>query len=274
MKKAIGFNLGQRGDLCMNSVVARQLKEQLQDVHLILGIEKKYADTAPLFFNHPHIDSIHIYEGYDDWPTQEDKKYLINQKFDLIFHGLPNHTRDDWWKFFHQTEEVCLMNGLNKPKSTKCFLTKWFDTEKGFKNFIAFAPFAGFYNKKNNEKTLSFEKAQTIVNDIISLGYNVLQLGGPDEPQLKGAVKINVDYFSNIKNMLSCKALIHTDTGCGWIASAYGFPCVGLYSNQYYGKEFVKNIQPTNENSIYLDDICCNSIDNIKVIQALKNIFL
>jgi len=74
--------------------------------------------------------------------------------------------------------------------------------------------------------------------------------------------------------MLSCKALIHTDTGCGWIASAYGFPCVGLYSNQYYGKEFVKNIQPTNENSIYLDDICCNSIDNIKVIQALKNIFL
>jgi len=274
MKKVIGFNLGQRGDLCMNTVAVNQLKEQIQDIHFTLGIAKKYADTAPLFFNHPLIDSIHIYEGYDDWPTQTDKKFLINQKFNFIFNGLPKHTSDDWWKYFHQAEEVCLMNGLNRPTSTKCSLIKWFDENKKLKNCIAFAPFAGFYNKNNNKKTLSFNKAQSIIDQITALGYKVLQLGGDDEPKLENSIKIETDYFSSIKNMLSCKCLIHTDTGCGWFASAYEFPSIGLYSNEYYSKEFVKNIQPTNKNAVYLDDIYCNNIDNEKIIQILKDNFL
>jgi hypothetical protein len=271
MKKFIGFNLGQRGDLCMNTVAIRQLKEQVENVHFTLGVSKKYADMMPLFFNHPCIDSLYIYEGYDEWPTQKDKKFLIEKKFDLVFHGLPKHTSDDWWKYFHQTEEVCLMNGLKKPKKLNCFLNQWFDLNKKFENYIAFAPFAGFYNK-NNKKKLSIEKAEAIVSDINSLGYKVLHIGGDDEPEINNTVKLNTDYFSSIKNMISCKALIHTDTGCGWIASAYEFPCIGLYSNEYYSKEFIKNIQPINKNALYLDDIECNYIDNELIINKLKEI--
>jgi len=268
--KAIGFNIGQRGDICMNTVVARQFKIQFPNSHLTLGIGPQYADMIQLFNQHQSIDDTHVYKSYDRWPSQEDIFYLKNKKFDIVFPGLPQHTSDRWWQQYHQTEEACLMNGLEKPINKECNLNKYFET--GYiKKYIAFAPFAGFYNK-NNTKTLTLENAQRIVDLVLKLGYAVIQLGGIDEPKLQNTVFLNSDYFNSVRLMLSCEFLIHTDTGIGWIASAYKFPCIGLYSNYYYSKSYVKNIQPINNNAIYIDNFNVNDIDLEEIRIAIKNL--
>ena len=268
--KAIGFNLGQRGDICMNTVVARQFKIQFPNYHLTLGIGHQYDDMAQLFNYHHSIDSVHIYETYDEWPSQKDLSYLNGEEFDIVFHGLPKHTSEKWWQQYHQTEEACLMNGLKKPINKKCNLNKYFETGN-LKKYIAFAPFAGFYNK-NNTKTLTLENAEKIVDLASKLGYTVIQLGGNDEPKLKNSIFLNSDYFNSVKLMLSCEFLIHTDTGIGWIASSYNFPCIGLYSNCYYSGLYVKNIQPINDNAIYIDNYNVNDINLEEIEIAIRNL--
>ena len=76
MIKAIGWNLGQIGDIIMNTVVSRGFKEQYPDSHLTLGIYKEYSDMKDLFINHPFIDDVHIYDSYNNWPNDNDKKFL------------------------------------------------------------------------------------------------------------------------------------------------------------------------------------------------------
>jgi ADP-heptose:LPS heptosyltransferase len=272
MKTAIGFNLGMRGDVVMNTVAARSFKTFYYGSVLVLGIGPQYADMIPLFKNHPYFDAVHVYDSYDGWPNPTDKEYLVRTRYDHVFNGMPQHTSDKWFQIYHQCEEVCAMHGLNVIPDYSCELTKWFDDNTLIKDkkFIAFAPFAGYYNK-GNDKKLSIEKAQQIANVIIDRGYDVLQLGGPDEPRLNKVHFMYSDYFNSVRNMISCKALVHTDTGLGWVASAYKFPCLGLYSNAYYGEK-IKNIQPINPNAIYLDSENVNNIDIELIRENLKTL--
>jgi ADP-heptose:LPS heptosyltransferase len=260
MKAAIGFNLGQRGDLVINTVASRSFKQMFPKTLLVLGIGPQYADMIPLFKNHPYFDAIHVYNSYDNWCDLTDQQYLSRTHYDLVFNGMPRHTSDKWFEQYHQCEEVCAMHNLEIPEDYSCELVKWFDNDDRIdtKKTIAFAPFAGFYNK-GNDKKLSIEKAQQIVDICCDLDYDVLQLGGSDEPRLNHVLTIYSDYFGSVKSMLSCKSLIHTDTGLGWVASAYKFPCLGLYSNAYYGDK-IKNIQPINPNAVYLDSDNVNNI--------------
>ncbi len=273
VKTAIGFNLGMRGDIIMNTVAARAFKLEYPNSKLTLGVGPQYADMANLFLNHKEIDSFHVYSSYDNWPIEEDTKYLEEKKYDITFDGMPQHSCHDWHTKYHQCLEVCNMHKLPDPKDYSCNLTKWFpDNNLLDKDFIAFAPFAGYYNK-NSKKKLSLEKAQEIVNLCRSLGFNVLQVGGPDEPRLNKTHTMHVSYFESVRNVLSCQMLIHTDTGMGWAASAYKHPCIGLYMQDYYDGADVKNIQPINPNGIYLTEKNVNdiSLDTLKEkIQLLE----
>lgn len=270
MKTAIGFNLGQRGDIIMNTVAARAFKQMFPNTLLVLGVGPQYADMLPLFKNHPYFDAVHVYNSYDGWPDNVDTEYIKRVKYDQVFNGMPMHTSDKWFDKYHQCQEVCAMHGLTIPQDYSCELIKWFDDNSLIKDkkFIAFCPFAGYYNK-GNDKKLSIEKAQSIVDIVRSFDYEVVQLGGPDEPRLNKVHFLYSDYFNSVRNMLSCKAVIHTDTGLGWAASAYKFPALGLYSNAYYGHK-IKNIQPINPNAIYIDEINVNSIPQEELQQKIK----
>lgn len=263
-KKAIGFNLGQRGDLIMNTVALKAYKAVCPDSHFTFAIGPQYADMIPLFQGQPDIDEIHVFSSYDGWPNTIDTEYLQKNKFNHIFNGMPNHTSFDWWRKYHQCQELLLMHGLPDIKDYKCSLIKWFSTPRYTKT-VAFAPFAGYYNKDNNKK-LSVKKAQEIVFFLISLGYDVLQLGGKDEPALEQAIKHDVNYFESVKNMLGCDFLLATDTGLRWVASAYDFPTIGLDSDEIYNDK-ISSIQPINKNSIYISSKNCNDI----TIDSLKN---
>ena len=265
-----GFNGGQYGDLVMNTVAAKRLKQIAPGTTISLGISKKYSAVAPLFFNHPHIDAIHIWQGYDDFPTKED--ISLSKRFRTVLDPMPKHPDgQEWFTKRHQTSEVCYMNQLGEWPADKCYLEKWFDIPAGYDNAIAFAPFAGWYNP-NNDKKLSQSRAEEICNLIRSLGFRVIQIGGVDEPRIKNAEFLNLQIVDSVRYVLACKCLVHTDTFIGWAASAYSHRQLGLYSNKTYfinGKNYISNIQPIGDNIICLDDINVNQIPDELIKTAL-----
>jgi len=263
--RAIGWNLGQRGDIIMNTVVARGFKEQYPKSHLTLGIYKAFADMKDLFKNHPYIDDVHIYDSYENWPNDKDLEFLQSSKFDKVFHGMPNHSRSDWYNHCSsQTEEACLMNGVKPPKDLQCILNKWFSVNKEYSNFICIAPFTS-----SEKKDLTIDKANKIVDILKKIGYNVLQLSSNQQPKLEGATFVNTDYMNSVINMLSCKMLITVNTGMSWTASAYGHKTLGLYGIDKWGYPGLKSskiYEPINPNAIYLSSEYSNDI-NISLIE-------
>lgn len=272
-KRAIGMNCGQRGDLVLSSVTARAFKAQYPDYHLTLGVGPQYADMLPLFYQHPYFDSFHVYTTYEGWPGKADVAYLSRTKYDLVFNAMPK-VPHDWFTRWHQTEAMAHAHGLAPSQDKACVLTKWFEPLVQLPNTIAFAPFGGFHpSRPVNDKMLSIAQAQLIVDRMKSeLGYSVVCIGAPEEPHLEGTNQFKGCYFDSVRMMLGCKALIHTDTGMGWVASAYQFPCLGLYANSYYGAQHVKSIQPVNPNSIYLDAPTIGELSLNRVTEAIKTL--
>lgn len=143
-------------------------------------------------------------------------------------------------------------------------------------NAIAFAPFAGWYNKTNDKK-LSEERANQICKMISSMGYEVYQIGGPDEPRLGCATFLEFSIFDSVRHILGCKMLLHTDTFAGWAASAYGHRQVGLYSDRYYmvnGENFVKNIIPVNPKMTPIIATNVNDIKDEQIESAIEHCLL
>lgn len=272
MKIFIG-NQGQFGDIVINTVLFRMIKILYPDSEVIANINKKYAEIVPILLNNKYIDAFRIWNGYDNWPNARDQNFISSLEDGYrIFHPMPRHSSNNWFIKYHQCQEVCVMNGFSDMSyltgDYSCYLNKWFDIDSS-PQFIAFAPFGGWYNQ-NNDKKLSVSKAQKIVDNIVKCGYSVLQLGGQDEPKLNNVDKHDYSILDSVKAMLGCKLLLHTDTFLGWVASAYSHPQIGLYSNRYYTQKYIKNIQPINNNAIYLDEENVNKIEEEKIIESLK----
>jgi ADP-heptose:LPS heptosyltransferase len=242
MIRAAGFMQGLRGDLVFSTVAARSFKEQYPDSHLTLTVGPQFKDLLPLFHNHPYYDATHVYSTYDNWPGEKDIKYLQSAKYDIVFHPMPQH-RDQWFLHRHQYAEAANMVGLPIPADINPVLTRWFGDQPNFPSkVIAFAPFGG--NGGVNDKMFSVKQAQFIVDFLRVNGWQVLHLGSKDEPRLDGALFFNTCYFDSVRNMLSCRALIHCDTGLGHVAGAYNHPSLGFYGYKYFGKDFIHRIQP------------------------------
>lgn len=275
INKFLGFFPALYGDIAMSTVCARVLKTKIPDCHLTFIIGNDFKEIAPVFKNQLYIDEIYITHKNKDGFDEEDVKWIVEQKFDGIFNPMADHNHfssSPWWTKRIQTLEACHMHGLipDDPNEIgKIQLIKWFDTNNDLKDFVAIAPFPAWYAGLNNDKALNIERAQEIVNFVLSLGYKVLQVGHPDEPNLEGAIKLKTDYFTSLKNVLSCKMMIMGDSGLNWVLSGYDFPVLGLYSNKYYTPQFVKNIQPINPNGVYLS---APNVNNIPMESIKENI--
>lgn len=259
--RAIGFNQGQFGDLCMNLVACRAFKETHNNSHLTFSINKKYSAIEPIFLKNELIDEIHIWDGYDNWPSNIDKEYIDSSRFDIIFHPMAC-LRPNWQPFRHQTEEICLVHQLNPPKDLKINLNKYFETDDSFKNYISIC-----YKGSTDpyKKNLKEEYVNKLCKMITSLGYKPLFF----QDQFENYDYFKGDFFDSIKVMLGTKLLVTIDSALSWIASGYNFPTIGLYNQNYYaqyGAITSKNWQPINPNGIYLESADVNNIniDNIK----------
>lgn len=263
--KAIGFNQGQYGDLCMNLVAAKSFKTYFPDSELYFGINKKYESIKEIFYENPLIQKIHIWDKYDGWPSETDLQFIESERFDYVFHPMAYHPEEDWYLKRHQTEELCYMHGLKAPENLQISLNKYFKTDEN-KKFIAVNLFA---ETRGSDKIPSIEKSKQICKLINKLGYTPIQIGLPDQPQICEERFIGT-FFDTIKFVLSCKMLLTVDSAIAWIASGYNFPVLGIYAYTYYPKaKTSKNWQPINPNAIYLEEAY---IDNINIDQIEKSI--
>lgn len=261
---------GLRGDLAINLPAIEHLRRIYESKLLIdMPIHRQFADMLPLFANHPALNACVVTDDYEHFPSDKDRAMLAARGYEQVFNPMQPHREDDFWRRRHQTSAVLHdYFGVELPESEQQInLVKWFDVEPQ-PNCIAFAPFAGNYNP-DNTKALSFGRAQEIVDLLYSMGYTIIQLGGPNEPSLERTWNAKVGYFEAVRLMLGCRALIHADTGLGWVCSGYKHPQLGLYSHAYYGKEHVKNIQPRNSNALYLAEENVNEITLDEVTKSL-----
>lgn len=269
---------GLRGDLAINIPAIEYLKRTYPDAQIDMPIHKRFADMLPLFVNQPSFNPV-ILDGYDDFPTAKDKELIESRGYTQICHPMQPHREDRWHDRMHQTAAVSFdyFGVVLEPEDQQINLHRWFDIDVPSLEFpkVAFAPFAGYETSPTNDKMLTVERAQAIVDYIMSLGYDVLHLAGPGEPCLKEFAGRMIQrtmstYFNSVKSMLGTKLLLHTDTGMGWIASGYQHPSLGLYSNAYYGADKVNNIQPRNPNATYFDAPNVNDIPLETIFAALR----
>jgi ADP-heptose:LPS heptosyltransferase len=277
-KKAIGFCMGQIGDFAISTVAARMFKNFHPDWKLVLGVHKKYQQLIPLFYQHPFFDSFHVYDSYDEWPNEKDLIYIGGSKYDILYNPMTAHTNDDWYKRYHQTQEMCAMYGLPIPKNKddcKVIMSNWYAPYVEYlPNYVCLAPIGGAYNYPN-DKSYSKEQVAIIVNYLKSkYNYDVIQLGGPGEPVFDGCLckSGQISYLESMKLVYGSRGLITVDTGINWHSSAFGKNTLACYSNEYYKKEFIQSIQPVNRNAIYLDEGSIGKITEEQLVNGIDNL--
>lgn len=258
MKKIIGFNQGQLGDLVINIPACRSIKNQYPDCELIFSINQRYKNAAPLFLNNPLIDEFVFWEGYDNWPTEQDKLILDKISPDIIFHPTPPLIDNNWASKMHYTEIVCRNYGIDPPEDLHTTLVRYFDLLPEYSDCIAINPFcAGLVCDRN----IPIDLGLRIIEYVHSLGYKTIQLGFSDRYQFPTTYKTpNLSILDDTKIALSCKLFITIDSGLNYVISGYNHKVLGLYSrgltSNVYGRNAGKlsNRAPINSNAIYLQE--------------------
>ena len=267
MKKVyFGIN-GQFGDIVMQEPALRKFINDNPETKIVLGCHNKYFPALQLFNNyHDNIIELKSWEGYNDWPTKSDQQYIDEQGFDHMFKTMPKHTTSDWAKEIHQTREAALMQGID-ISDIQINLPKPEGTVE-HNNTVAISLFPNWPN--GGIKSFPYEWTCNIVKVINKMGFNVIHLNGPDEPDVPNATKVNGTYLDSVKNLLGTKLLVTCDTGMSWVASAYQHPTVGFYAwgyNPVSGTS--KNWQPVNPNADYIEDVSVLKIAKKDIITAI-----
>ena len=68
---------GQFGDIVMQEPAIRKFIKDNPETKITLAVSKRYEQILPLYENyHDNIIDFKVFEGYEQWPTPEDLKYL------------------------------------------------------------------------------------------------------------------------------------------------------------------------------------------------------
>ena len=263
-KVYFGIN-GQFGDIVMQEPGLRNFIAENPDTKIVLGCTERYSGILPLYENyHDNIIEFKAWEGYDGWPTEKDREYIEDQNFDAMYPSqIPTHDQPDWARYRHITEETALMLGV-EAKTTNIEFKMPKDVVREPKTAAVHL----FSSKwPGGARSVNIGKQNTIVKYLISKGYKVYQLSGPNQPHIKNTTFVRGTYFESCKKMLSTDFLITCDSGMPWVASAYNHPMIGLYTAMYnpiIGT--TKNWQPVNPNAVYLESYSANSIDTETIL--------
>tara|TARA_Y100000004_G_scaffold196258_1_gene265708 strand:- start:783 stop:1673 length:891 start_codon:yes stop_codon:yes gene_type:complete len=270
--KKVCFGIrGQYGDIIMQEPGLRKFIKDNPDTKIVLAASKRYEQILPLFENyHENIVEFKAFEGYDDWPTDADKKYIEEQNFDAMFPpDIPLHEQNDWAKYRHIVEETALMIGV-EASTNKIELKKPANVVKR-PNTVAVHLFSSKW--PGGTRSISLKKQKLIVDYLIDKGYTVMQISAPHQPQVEGTIIEQGSYYDACINVLSCEFLVSCDSGMPWVASAYDHPTVGLFSSNYNTLvSTTKNWWPVNPNAIYLEAPTANIIQDDKIFEAIDQI--
>jgi len=256
------------GDLIMSLPQLNYFKSKYKDIYVNFVIHKKISYCAPLFFNHPLIDKIHI---SGEWSGFNENDYLIASECDVVTTKIDHSQkiifdrihpdREDWYNVRTCIEENALMSGITSlstelnENEQKPYLSKWFDSgfeaeqkkaaytynkvEPANLNYtlsrsIAIWPFAGYGRSKNRNP--NEEWWIKLIKKFTDNKINVYHFGYFKEPNLSENKNLyhkltDLDFFTQIKISLGAKASLGTDSGSMWVLSAYAHPTITLLTN-------------------------------------------
>lgn len=254
-----GFLGGQVGDAIIATVCCRVLKQRFPDCELTFCVADRYREVMPLFYQHPHIDSHHTWEGYDAaWPTADDKAYIAWRGYDHVFHPMAGHSSFAWYNERHYGQEACARYGLPVPEDYSYHLNQWFPLRKDCKRVVTLSLFPS--KGAQMDKGLTIPEAEKLCIALRKLGYTPAQLGGRFEPKLENAVAPSMSILEATTLMLSSALHVTADTGFASIAAGYQAPVLGFYGRNY--SDLIDNITqiPPNRNAHYIRDRHPNSV--------------
>ena len=301
MIKIWGTSFSLIGDLVISLPQLNYFKNKYKDIYVYFVIHKKISYCAPLFFNHPLIDKIHI---SGEWSSFNDNDYKIAEKCEIVTTKIDYSSKkilnrkpmseELWYNSISSVDNNAICSGisdldkyLNKnEKYPKLY--KWFDV--GFeteqkkaaytykkntpKNLnyelsrsVSIWPFAGYGRSKNRNP--SSEWWSKLVNKLIKNKINVYHFGYFKEPKLSNENKYyhnltNYNFFDQIKISLGSKFSVGTDSGSMWALTAYSHPSLILLTN--WNDNHISNFNaylPLNKNVDHI--FCKNNFDELSV---------
>ncbi len=308
MKKIWGTSFSLIGDLIMSLPQLNYFKNKYKDIYVYFIIHKKISYCAPLFFNHPLIDKIHI---SGEWSSFNEEDYNLASNCDIVTTKIDHRNKKildrnhlfekDWYNFKSCIDENALMSGINDldeyltqdEKIPKLY--KWFDVgfdedqKKGAYTYdkvvsknlnfqlsksLSIWPFAGYGRSKNrnpNEKWWN-----KFIKKIIEKKIHVYHFGYIKEPSLANSEYYHkltdLDFFSQIKISLGTKFTVGTDSGSMWVLSAYSHPTLTLLTNWYenHHKNFFAALPPNKNGDFIFKE---NGFSNLAVDEVCEKCF-
>lgn len=285
--KILGVSYGVTGDLIMGLPVLTYFEKKYPGSYKYWYIEKKCANSAPLYFNHPLIDCIRI---SGEWSGFSDEDYKIARGCDIKCTMMNwRHDVQDWYNYRGQIEETARIAGIPDlmdvlteeelyPK-----LHKWFDVGAEDDSIRT-------YSKENKVQTMDDTIAiwpgatagggtgrspsilwwKDLANKLVRSGYKVLQFGYLTDTMVADWHN-DKSYFEQVKLALSCKMSIGTDSGNMWVMGAYSHPAIHLLTNWLPGHtQNLFALNPMNRRSTPF--FAHNGTDNIKHSDVLAEV--
>ena len=240
---------GQVGDLVGNTVFCRAVKELYPDCKLTFAIGGKYAKSAFLFEQNKYIDEIHIWDSYDDFPSQKDLDYIKDQKFDIVFNPRKPHTYQNWYNYFSYCQEWTLIHGIPTASDLRPYLNPWYHKPNKQK-IVTLSAFPGTDLSFN--KSLKIEDWAAICKYIRNKGYIPIELGGKYAKDIENCERPDLDLMEGCKLLLDSSLHLSVDCGLGWVAAGYQKNLIGFYTNSQPDMIHPWSHMPVNDNADYL----------------------
>jgi ADP-heptose:LPS heptosyltransferase len=268
--RAIGFLAGWMGDVVMCTAAARSFKAEHPDFELTFAVGKKWANILPLIEGLPYVDKVHAWDGDVNWPSASDIVYLNQQKYDLVFNPMARHTRQDWYNYFHYVEETCRMLGTPFDGNKQCELVRPQSATKYDSKFITCSLWA---SGTQEYKTPKREVLEEVGRWAFSEGYSLVQLGMNDREMsyfVKPTKPFEITEVASIISQSQCH--IAVDCGCGWMASAYKTPTLGIIGREYPDMriERIGAQNPFNPNAMYINKLSVRDVTAEEIIERLE----
>ena len=229
--KAVGFLSGRTGDAVIQTVVARAFKLKYPDSHLTFALSEQFRDIMPLFYHHPYINSHHVWEGHDNWPTPADVEYVKWRGYDIVYDAMAKHSQPDWYNHRTYGQEACARFGFEMPADQSYLLNPWFPLCNGYKKHVTLSLVPN--RSKNLEKTMPKSECEKLCIALRARGYTPLQLGGRFDVRLDNAECPDFSILEATQHMLSSAFHITADTAFSSIAAGYGHRTLGFYGVNY-----------------------------------------
>jgi lipopolysaccharide heptosyltransferase II len=284
-KKILVIRLSSLGDVLLTTPVLRALKQKFRMSEIHFLVRPQFAEAVRY---NPNILIIH---EYDPKKTDETKRFLEAERFDLII-DLQNNFRSRFitsglkmtvLRFSKPTFKKWLLVNLkiNLLKEMKNIPQRYSETVenlqldsdgldlflpenlgselKNDKNYIGLCPGAQHFTKRWPK-----EYFIELGNILIKNNYQVVLFGGKSDIEICSEISAGIGNCINLQNenelfkiaagMKKCKLIISNDTGLMHVASAMNVPVISIFGSSV--KEF--GFIPCNVKSLVLENNAIN----------------